>query len=49
MSYDCLLGCLRVQHFSNLAVSYDGRSTGTASCHDNARVLNDTANRVANF
>ena len=39
----------RIQYWSNPNVTYAGLPTGTATTHDNARVLNDTASTVANF
>jgi hypothetical protein len=49
MSYECPVGCRRVNHWSNPNISYLGSATGTAARHHNARVLNETASRVANF
>ncbi|MEN8166787.1 MAG: M12 family metallo-peptidase [Pseudomonadota bacterium] len=49
MAYSCTLGCTRVQHFSNPAVSYAGLPTGVADYADNARSLNDTAYTVSNW
>lgn len=53
MSYNnsnCTGGyCQRIQNFSNPSVNYNGSATGTASTHNNARVINETALRVANF
>ena len=49
MSYDCPSGCPRVLLFSNPTVARQGKPTGSASRHDNARSLNDTAATVAAF
>jgi hypothetical protein len=49
MSYACPAGCTRLKYWSNPNVQYSGVPTGTAALHNNARVLNETACRVANF
>lgn len=49
MSYDCPAGCTRVNYWSNPGRRFLGRPMGTASRHHNARVLNRTAYKVANF
>ncbi len=41
--------CTRILYWSNPGITYEGAATGTASTHNNARVLNETANSVANF
>ena len=41
--------CIRIQYFSNPAVTYTGFTTGNASTAHASRVLNDTALTVANF
>jgi hypothetical protein len=47
MAYDCSGGCLRIQHFSNPAVLYNGRPTGVVDAApdaaDNTHSLNNTA------
>lgn len=50
MSYatPCSSGCTRRAYFSNPAVSYGGRATGTSS-RDNARSINNTDVRIANY
>ncbi|MDM8537498.1 M12 family metallo-peptidase, partial [Desulfobacterales bacterium HSG17] len=53
MSYDspnCLGGsCRRIPYWSNPNISYESVTTGTASTHNNARVLNETASAITNF
>jgi hypothetical protein len=41
--------CPVIPYWSNPEVSYNGISTGTADINNNARVLNETATRVAAF
>ncbi len=41
--------CRRIPYWSNPNARYLGEPTGTASTHDNARVLNESALSVANF
>ncbi|MDM8522463.1 DUF1566 domain-containing protein [Desulfococcaceae bacterium HSG8] len=41
--------CERIRYWSNPDVRYGGEVTGTASTHDNARVLDETAVAVSNF
>jgi hypothetical protein len=49
MSYDCPSGCPRVNRWSNPYLRLEGRLTGTAARHHNARVLNRIVGKVANF
>ena len=50
MSYPCpTTNCPRLQYFSNPNVNYNGIAMGTPSTNNNARVLNETAARVAEF
>jgi len=49
MSYNCPGGCVRRPFFSNPDIEFGGDPTGTAATHDNARVINQTAARVAGF
>jgi len=49
MAYDCPAHCNRLQYWSNPRVMYGGNSMGTAATNDNARVLNETATKVAAF
>ncbi|MDE0331045.1 MAG: ankyrin repeat domain-containing protein [Nitrospinae bacterium] len=50
MSYNSGSSCRnRLQYFSNPRVSHMGALTGDASLRNNARVINETAYRVANF
>lgn len=49
MAYDCPTGCPRVLHFSNPAVIYVGRPTGTSALNNNALTLNQTIGTVAGF
>jgi peptidyl-Asp metalloendopeptidase len=50
MAYACAaMVCPRLEHWSNPSVSIGGRPTGTATTHDNARVLNETAGTIATF
>ena len=49
MSYDCPSGCPRVLLFSNPTVAREGKPTGSATRHDNARSLNETSATVAAF
>lgn len=49
MAYDCAGGCTRLQYWSNPNVTYNGAPMGTTTTNNNARVLNETANTVANF
>ena len=57
MAYDCVTGqcdhnpsnnCVRIQRFSSSTVTYDGKPLGNAE-NDNARVLNENAQTVANY
>jgi len=53
MSYDwgagCNYGCPRIPYWSNPNISYKGTPTGTVNRNNNARVLNETAPRIAAF
>lgn len=49
MSYACPGGCTRLNYWSNPNVKKDGIAMGTAATNNNARVLNNTACKVANF
>jgi hypothetical protein len=49
MAYNCAGGCPRLQYWSSPRVQYNGIAMGTATTHDNARVLNETAAEVAAF
>lgn len=50
MAYNCPSGgCPRVNYWSNPGVTYGGAPMGTASTHDNARVLNQRRATVAAF
>ncbi len=49
MAYDCPNRCPRLQNWSNPDVRRSGVPMGTATTHNNARVLRETALRVANF
>ncbi|WP_024891496.1 M12 family metallo-peptidase [Luteimonas huabeiensis] len=49
MAYNCPSGCPRVNYWSNPGVTYGGVPMGTASTHDNARVLNLRRATVAAF
>jgi len=50
MAYNCrTISCPRILHFSNPAVAYAGRPTGTPEQHNNALALSNTRTIVANF
>ena len=49
MAYDCEGGCPRLQYWSSPNITYNDLPMGTAETHDNARVLNETATKVAGF
>lgn len=49
MSYDCPGGCDRTIYWSNPKLRLLGQPVGTYARHNNVRVLNQTAARVANF
>ncbi len=49
MAYDCPVSCPRVLNFSNPNVLRNGRATGTAVKHDNARSINNARLTVANW
>jgi len=49
MAYNCPGGCVRVNHFSNPDILFNGEPTGDASQSNNARALDETASVVASF
>jgi hypothetical protein len=49
MAYVCASSCPRLQYWSNPNVNYSGTPMGTATTHNNARVLNATAPTIAAF
>ncbi|BBM84853.1 M12 family metallo-peptidase [Candidatus Uabimicrobium amorphum] len=49
MAYNCPGGCKRINHWSNPAKKNSGKVMGTSSRHNNARVLNTSANRMSSF
>lgn len=49
MAYDCEPSCTRKPYFSNPKIMIDGIATGTIETSDNARVLNETANKISSF
>jgi hypothetical protein len=49
MSYNCPGGCTRRQFFSNPNINFGSVATGTFTTHHNARVINETTSRIANF
>ncbi|MBE0456349.1 MAG: M12 family metallo-peptidase [Pseudoalteromonas prydzensis] len=49
MAYNCNSSCTRINYWSNPNKSYNGAVMGTATQHDNARVLNLTNPTIANF
>jgi fibronectin type 3 domain-containing protein len=49
MAFNCPDGCVRIQHFSNPLVDYDGVPTGFEDSEDNARTLNQSLPTVAQF
>jgi hypothetical protein len=49
MSYDCPGGCTRLNSWSNPDKTRNGVTMGSTGVQDNARVLNETACRVAGF
>jgi hypothetical protein len=49
MAYDCPGGCTRLNSWSNPDKKRNGVTMGSTSVQDNARVLNETACRVASF
>lgn len=49
MSYDCPSRCTRGQFWSTPNLFINGVPIGTSTTHDNVRVLNETASRIANF
>ena len=42
-------GCMRVSHFSNPKLTYNGQAMGTAAVSNNAHVLNATAKAIAAY
>lgn len=49
MSYDCPDSCRRLPYWSNPDVQLNGQPAGTATTHNNARVLRSTSSTIANF
>ncbi len=51
MSYTdpCTMGCARRPYFSNPEVLFGGLPTGIENARDNARSINNTADRIANY
>jgi len=50
MAYDCTgRSCPEIQYWSNPDITYNGIATGTTQTNNNARLLNETAQRVAAF
>ncbi|MGK7892835.1 MAG: M12 family metallo-peptidase [Xenococcus sp. (in: cyanobacteria)] len=49
MSYNCPGNCTRRQFWSNPNINFGSVATGTFARNYNARVLNETASRIANF
>lgn len=49
MAYNCPGGCVRVNHFSNPDILYNGEPTGEETASDNARAIDATAAVVAGF
>ena len=50
MSYKCAtVTCPRLQYFSNPNINYNGLAMGTPTTNNNARVLNETAFKVAGY
>jgi hypothetical protein len=49
MSYNCPGGCIRISHFSNAEVSYNGKPTGYSGAAENADAIDNTAATVASF
>ncbi|MEK7702833.1 MAG: M12 family metallo-peptidase [Nitrospirota bacterium] len=49
MSYDCNPSCMSIPHWSNPSRFRDNVAMGTATKHNNVRVLNETAEKMAAF
>lgn len=49
MAYNCLLGCPRINYWSNPAKTYGGQAMGSAILSNNTRVLNERAATMAAF
>lgn len=49
MAYNCPGGCVRINHFSNPDILYNGEPTGEETASDNARAIDNTASVVASF
>lgn len=49
MAYNCPAGCPRINYWSNPNRTYGGAAMGTASTHDNARLLNLRRGTLAGF
>ncbi len=49
MSYDCPVGCTRIDAWATPQVVVEGVAMGDTTLHDDARVLNETACTVAAF
>jgi hypothetical protein len=49
MAYNCPGGCVRISHFSNAQVLYNGLPTGYTGSAENAVAIDDTAPTVAAF
>ncbi|MDE0950593.1 MAG: M12 family metallo-peptidase [Halioglobus sp.] len=49
MAYNCPGGCIRVSHFSNSNILYNGLPTGYPNDTENASAIENTSSVVANF
>jgi len=49
MAYDCPMSCQRLLYWSNPQIQHEGVPMGSADVYDDARVLNESAQRVAAF
>jgi len=49
MAYACPRSCQRINYWSNPKVKFRGTKLGNSEISDNARVLNETAQRVSHF
>lgn len=49
MSYSCVGGCVRINHFSNANIRYQGKPTGVVGSAENADAIDRTAPTVAAF
>jgi hypothetical protein len=49
MSYDCVGGCARINHFSNANRFYQGAPTGVVGYSENADAIDRSAPTVAAF